>query len=197
MALYTAADGLEPNPEIRRRMTALEARAAYLRLPAEYRALGDQPAISRGDLAALIGIRLEPLLASAPARAVLVTDTRSHWAARWIMSVSRAGVMESYDNHTFQPRADVRRSDLARAVSRVLKTIAAQQPELLKDWQSRQAKMADVGVSNLNYADASLAVSAGILPLSDGGMFQLSRAVSGAEAVDAVTRLERLYNASK
>ena len=29
--------------------------------------------------------------------------------------------------------------------------------------------MADVGVSNLNYADASLSVAAGILPLADGG----------------------------
>lgn len=197
MALYTEAHGLEPNPEIRRRMTALEARAAYLRLPAKYRAIGDQPAISRGDLAALIGIRLEPLLASAPAQAVLATDTGGHWAARWIMSVSRAGVMDAYDNHTFQPRAGVYRSDLARAVSRVLKIIAAEQPALLKDWQSRQARMADVGVSNLNYADASLAVSAGILLLADGGMFQLSRSVSGAEAIDAVTRLERFFSVSK
>ena len=36
--------------------------------------------------------------------------------------------------------------------------------------------MADVGVSNLHYADASLSVAAGILPLADGGAFQLSRA---------------------
>lgn len=54
------------------------------------------------------------------------------------------------------------------------------------------AGMADVGVSNLHYADASLSVAAGILPLVDGGSFQLSREVSGAEAIDAVTRIERL-----
>jgi tetratricopeptide (TPR) repeat protein len=197
MALYAEADGLEPSADLKRRLTALEARAAYLRLPEEYRALGDQPAISRGDLAALIGIRLESLVAGAPAQAVLVTDTRNHWAARWIMTVSGAGVMDPYDNHTFQPRTVIRRGDLAHAVSRMLKIIAARQPALLKDWQSRQARMSDVGVSNLNYADASLAVSAGILPLVDGGAFQLTRAVSGAEAIDAVTKLERLYNASK
>src|SRR5207253_9231989 len=114
-----------------------------------------------------------------------------------IMSVARAGVMDGYENHTFQPRAAVRRSDLAQAVSRLLKLIAARQPALLKEWQGRQAKMADVGVSNLNYADASLAVSAGILPLADGGLFQLSRPVSGAEAIDAVTRLEHLANIAK
>ena len=57
----------------------------------------------------------------------------------------------------------------------MLKIIAAGRPQLLKDWQSRQQKMADVGVSNLHYADASLAVAAGILPLTEGGLFQLSR----------------------
>ena len=65
------------------------------------------------------------------------------------------------------------------------------------DWQSRQQKIADVSVSNLHYADASLSVVAGILPLTESGAFQLSRAVSGAEAIDAITRIEQLYNSTK
>jgi Tfp pilus assembly protein PilF len=191
-AMYTEAYGLEPSTEIKRRLDALAGRAAYLRLPAEYRALPDQPSITRGDLAALIGIRLEALMAGAPPQAEVVTDIRMHWAAPWIMAVVRAGVMDAYDNHTFQPRTALHRADLAQAVSRVLHLIAGRQPALLKEWQGRQAKMADVGVSNLNYADASLAVSAGVLALTDGETFQLSRPVSGAEAIDAVTKLERL-----
>ena len=82
-------------------------------------------------------------------------------------------------------------------MARLLKLIAASNPALLREWQGRQAKMADVGVSNLNYADASLSVSAGILPLANGDLFELSRAVSGAEAIDAIDRLERLYTADK
>jgi tetratricopeptide (TPR) repeat protein len=197
LATYNEAAAVDASPDIRKRIAALQARAAYLRLPAEYRALADQAAITRGDLAALIGIRLESLLAAAPPQAELVTDTQDHWAGRWIMDVIRAGVMDAYENHTFQPGSEVRRSDLAQAVSRLLKLIAAQRPELLREWQGRQAKMSDVGVSNLNYADASLAVSAGILPLSDAGQFELSRQISGQEAIDAVSRLERLYAASK
>jgi tetratricopeptide (TPR) repeat protein len=197
MAMYTEAYGLEPNPEIRRRIMALEARLAYLRLPAEYRAIPGHPSITRGDLASLIGIRLEPLLRAVPARPVVITDTRNHWAESWIMAAAAAGVMDPYDNHTFQPRNAVRRSDLAQAVSRLLKIIATERPALLKDWQSRQQKMADVGVSNLNYADASLSVAAGILTLAEGGAFQLARAVSGAEAIDAMTRVERLFNTSR
>lgn len=195
--IYTEAFGLDPSPDLRNRLAALEARAAYLRLPLEYRTLAERESMTRGDLAALIGIRLEALLTESPTQPPLVTDTVDHWAAKWIMDVAGAGVMDAFDNHTFQPLAEIKRSDLAQAVSRLLHLIAARRPELLKEWQSRQAKMADVGVSNLNFADASISVSAGILPLADGGLFQLSRSVSGKEAIDAVSRLETLFNASK
>lgn len=197
MQVYSEAMAIEPSAELRRRMSALEARLAYLKLPAEYRAIPEMPAITRGDLASLIGIRLAALLQQAPSTAVVITDSRAHWASDWIMETARAGIMEAYENHTFQPRNELTRSDLAQAVARLLKIIAAGRPQLLKDWQSRQQKMSDVGVSNLHYADASLSVAAGVLPLMDGGQFQLSRAVSGAEAIDAISRVERLLSTSK
>jgi tetratricopeptide (TPR) repeat protein len=196
-AMYTEANRLEPTPDLSRRLAALAERAAYLRLPAEYRALPDQAAITRGDLAAVIGIRLEPLLAEAATQVELLTDVRNFWAERWIMAVANAGVMDAFENHTFLPRTEIRRAELAQAVSRVLKLIAVRQPALLKEWQGRQAKMSDVGVSNLNYADVSLAVSSGVLLLAEDGTFQLSRPVSGAEAIDAVTRLEQIYKSAK
>ncbi|MSO56897.1 MAG: tetratricopeptide repeat protein [Acidobacteria bacterium] len=197
LKMYTEASGLEPSAELRRRMAALEARLAYLRLPSEYRAIPDSPSITRGDLASLIGLRLAPLLSRAPAQGVVITDARNHWASAWIMAAATAGVLEPYENHTFQPRTAITRADLAQAVSRLLKILAVGHAALLKDWQSRQQKMSDVGVSNLHYADASLSVTAGILPLADGGLFQLSRSVSGAEAIEAITRIERLFNSAK
>jgi Tfp pilus assembly protein PilF len=197
LAMYTEANGLEPSAELRRRITALEARLAYLKLPAEYRSISERSEISRGDLASLIGIRLEPVLATATVRPVVITDILDHWASNWIMAAAQAGVMEPYENHTFQPRNTIQRSDLAQAVARVLKLIAGRDPSLLKSWQSRQQKMADVGVSNLHYADVSLSVAAGVLPLTESGAFQLSRSVSGAEAIDAISRLEQLDASTK
>ena len=197
MKMYQEASNLEPSSELRRRMAALDSRLAYLRLPAEYRAIPESSSITRGELASLIGLRLEALLNSVVAQPVVITDARNHWASNWIMATAQAGVIEPYENHTFQPRNAIMRSDLAQAVSRLLKTIGATRPALLKDWQSRQQKMTDVGVSNLHYADASLSVVAGVLPLTESGAFQLSRAVSGAEAIDAISRIEQLYTSSK
>jgi tetratricopeptide (TPR) repeat protein len=195
--MYTEANSLEPSPELRRRIAAIDARLAYLKLPAEYRAIPDNPSITRGDLASLIGIRLAPLLERVPTQPVVVTDARNHWAAEWVMAAAGSGIMEPYENHTFQPRNVVQRSDLAQAIARMLKIIAAERPQLLKDWQSRVQKIADVSVSNLQYADVSLSVAAGIIPLVDGNSFQLSRPVSGAEAIEAISRIEQLYTTTK
>ena len=105
MAMYTEANNLEPSAELRRRMAAIDARLAYLKLPAEYRAIPEharrsRAAISRRSSAS--GWRR--CMQRAPAQPVVITDARNHWASEWIMAAAGAGVMEPYENHTFQPR---------------------------------------------------------------------------------------------
>jgi hypothetical protein len=56
---------------------------------------------------------------------------------------------------------------------------------------SERPRIADMSTGHLNYPAVAVAVSTGVLSLTDG-RFQVSRQVSGAEAIDAVTRLETL-----
>ena len=77
MKMYTEANNLEPSAELRRRMAAIDARLAYLKLPAEYRAIPNQPSITRGDLASLIGIRLCGAARSARPRSRSSSPTRA------------------------------------------------------------------------------------------------------------------------
>jgi hypothetical protein len=102
------------------------------------------------------------------------------------MAVTRAGIMEVYANHTFQPRAAIRRIDLAQVVSRILSASNVPPPPT----RSR-VQIADMGPDHLGYPAVSAAVSAGVLALNEG-RFLPSVAVTGAEAVEAVARLERL-----
>jgi S-layer homology domain len=128
---------------------------------------------------------------------VVITDTRGSWAGPWIQSVTRAGVMEVYPNHTFQPAATVRRGDLAEAASRVLSIIAAEKPTLASAWRDSKRQFVDLPPAHLSYPAASLSVGAGVMqPLPDGS-FQLTKPVSGAEAVAAVKRLEELAGSSR
>lgn len=190
---YADALAIEPGAEVEKRLDEVRARLALARLPAEYRAIDQAPQITRADLAALIGIRL-PSLVQGGRRggdAALITDVRNNWAATWIVNVARAGIMEPYANHAFQPRTIVRRSDLAQAVARLLARVAAQNPARAKAWEGARLKFTDLSPSHLAYPAASVAVASGVMKTVDNS-FQPSRPVTGAEAVDAISAVEAL-----
>jgi len=164
-------------------------------MPEEYRAIEQAAQITRADLAALIGVRLAPLVQAIAERRhddVLITDVRSSWASAWIMAVARAGIIEPLPNHTFQPRGIVHRADLADAASRLLAPIAASDPSRAKAWEQTRAKFADLAPGHLAYPAASMSVAAGVLATSPDNAFEPSRPVSGAEAVAAVGRIAAL-----
>jgi hypothetical protein len=123
---------------------------------------------------------------------VLMTDTRGNWAAPWISAVTRAGLMETFPNHTFQPDAVVHRGDLALAASRALALIAADRPKERAAWTGAKVTFSDLPPGHLSYPAAAVAVQAGVMTPAADGSFQLSRPVTGAEALAAVTKLETL-----
>jgi hypothetical protein len=176
-------------------MALAAERAREAQLPPEFRGIPGEPQITRGDLAALIGVRLEPLLSTVPVRQVVVTDTSSHWAAPWITRVAATGVVEPFENHTFQPRSPVRRGDLATAVSRIV-TVLGQRNAALAARISARPAIADMSPGHLSYPAVSIAVASGVMPLVDG-RFEVSRAVSGAEAVATIDRLRALAAESR
>ena len=187
---YARSLSIEPNAEVEKRVDALRARAALARLPAEYRAIDEAPQLTRADLAALIGVRLAPLLEGGRrGDAALITDVRNNWAATWIVAVARAGIMEPFANHAFQPRTSVRRVDLAQAVARLLARVEAQNPGRTKAWQAARLKFSDLSPSHLAYPAASIAVAAGVLKTGDNDAFQPSKVVTGAEAIDAIEKV--------
>lgn len=188
-----AAQSIEQTPEIDARLTSLRERAELARLPGEYREIPAAPVVTRAELAALVGVRLSGVLRAAPSRPVpLVTDVAGTWASPWIEAVLRAGVMEPFSNHTFQPGASLHRGDLAVIVSRLLSLAAVLDPPRAGRWQRERATLTDIPPSHPAYDAASRAVGAKVIDADRGGSFDPARLVTGAEAVDAVTRLERL-----
>jgi hypothetical protein len=122
----------------------------------------------------------------------LITDVRNHWAANWIMAVARAGIMEPFANHAFQPRTLVRRTDLAQAVARLLAKLTPQNPARSKAWEAARLKFSDLSPSHLAYPAASVAIASGVMTTAAGNSFQPSRAVTGAEAIEAITKIQAL-----
>ncbi len=190
---YASAAALEPSDQLAQKIEALHEKAAFATMPGEYQAIEGSPAITRAQLAALLGVHLDALLSRSPRRlAVVLTDTRGHWAAPWIQAVTSAGIMPGYPNHTFQPDATVRRADLAAAASQVLSLLAFEQPRLAASWRNPERRFPDVPPGHLDFPAAALAVEAGVMTTVEDGTFQLSRAVTGADALAAVRKLKDL-----
>lgn len=193
VAAYTTALRLEPDATVEAKRAALRAKLDQATLPEEYRAIEASAQITRADLAALIGVRLAPIVQSAPSRdPSLITDIRGHWAERWIAPVAKAGLVENFVNHTFQPRTVVRRVDLAQSVARILNLIAVSDAARAKQWVGVRGRFPDVPSSNLAYAAVSSSVAAGVLTTGPDGAFAPTRPVTGAEAVAAIARLRSL-----
>jgi tetratricopeptide (TPR) repeat protein len=188
---YQTASTLEPSPALDARINALRSRIAAGALPPEYNAIEGAESVTRGDLAALLGIRLEGWLAAAPSRPRLITDAQDHWASAWIARVVAAGIMDPFANHTFQPEAAMSRRELAAVVARVLALIARARPGSDAAWRAAAPPISDLPRTHLAYPAAAQAVASGVLNLS-GGAFHPSRAVEGREAVQAVERLRAL-----
>jgi tetratricopeptide (TPR) repeat protein len=190
---YEAAVAIEPSDATENRIDSLREKLLLAALPQEFHTIQSAPSISRADLAALVGVRLDDVIKRSPRRsAVVITDARGSWASPWILAVTRAGFMEVYANHTFQPGAPVRRSELAQAASRVLSAIAREKPALAAGWRNSRRRFQDVSQGHPAFPAVSLAVEAGVMQALEDGSFHLSRPVTGAEAVAAVRKLEEL-----
>jgi len=192
---YQKARDAGGRPDVADRIRDLERRVAIAAMPDAYRAIGTAPEVTRADLAALIGVRLEPWLAQVPqVSPALMTDVRDHWAERWILAVTRAGLMEVYPNHTFQPAVVVQRADLARIVSRALSLLEAQthNDALAQRWRQAQPTFSDLPPTHDSYPAAALAVAAGVLQNGADNNFEPTKPVSGSEALAVVGRLEAM-----
>jgi len=190
---YAAVNAIEPTETLASKIDSMRQKAALELMPDEFKAIDGAASVTRAQLAALLGVRLEDLLRRARgSNAVLTTDTRTNWAAPWIMAVTRAGVMEPFPNHTFQPNGTVHRGDLASAASHVLTLIAAEKPKLAAKWRDPRPQFTDLSQAHLGYPAAARSVSAGVMAPLEGETFQLARPVTGAEALDTVAKLEAL-----
>jgi tetratricopeptide (TPR) repeat protein len=193
LADYRRAQELDPGlTDLSRRITEIETGLEEAALPAEFKAIGSTPRVTRGEAAALLAYRIPALLQDAARGTVLITDSRRHWAQASILLAARAGAMEVYPNHTFQPMAGMSRGEFAAVVTRVLNLVAARTPQAADAWKDARLTFADVRPGHSLYLAISRAVASGVMTTAEGQTFGIGRPMTGAEAVAAVERLTRV-----
>jgi thioredoxin-like negative regulator of GroEL len=175
----------DPNDdEAVRRSQEVRRAIELLRMPEEYRRILDAPTISRADLAALLSVKVTALSRLRPEGGALAVDISGSWAREHIIRMLGLGILGVYPNHTFQPAAVVRRGDMARAIKAILDGLSYPATPV--------PTLTDMSTTNVYYAGAARAVSAGLMDLTPDGSFQPWRPVSGPEAVSVLESLIRL-----
>jgi hypothetical protein len=190
---YERAELLEPSDVWRTRIRDLRDRAVVAALPESFRNVAAAQTVTRADVAAYVGIHLRDLLSDAPVLVTTVaTDVRTHWAAPWILPVTRAGIMAVFPNHTFQPASIVRRGDLAGAMAALVRMVGRVRPADVAKWETARPRFTDLPASNLFYPPSALVTAAGVMAPDDAGRFDPTRPATGVELEQAVKRLETL-----
>ena len=179
------ADAIAPGADVERRLADLDGRRRAAALPREYRAIETADAITRGQLAALLGVQFEFLLGGlAGDGAAIITDARDHWAYGWMIDVAQAGIMLADVNYRFMPDQVVSRAELARILVRMLRGAGVEplSPGALP-------RFSDLDPGHLDYPAAAEVVAAGLLPPLPGNAFRPGLPVTGGEAVAVLARL--------
>jgi tetratricopeptide (TPR) repeat protein len=192
-ASYRRAVSLDDRPDWRTKVSELSEKADMAALPREFGNLQPTASITRAHVAAYVGVRLGTLIEAAPRRAVAVaTDVGRHWASPWILPVTRAGIMNVYPNHTFQPASVVRRGDLAQVTAQLIALAVPAQSKELAAWRAARPRFADLPSSNVFYQAAAHAVAAGVMSADAAGNFRSTQPATGADLTDAIARIDQL-----
>ena len=188
---YSRAAGIDS--KWRAKAEASRAAAARSGLPDELAELATAVSVTRGQLAALVALRLSGVLDRAPKRPPSVaTDIRTHWAAESIVRVTQAGVMDVSANHTFQPDATISRGELAIVSARLIPLVLADRSADLAPLKAARPPLGDVAESHALYRSAALAVASAAMKSDADGRFQAARPATGSDVLSAVARLQQL-----
>lgn len=192
-ASYRRAVSIDDRPDWRTKVSELSEKADLVALPREFGNLAATASVTRAHVAAYVGIRLGTLIEAAPRRSVAVaTDVGRHWASPWILPVTRAGVMNVYSNHTFQPATVVRRGDLAQVAAQLISLAVPGTTKELATWRAARPRFTDLPQSNVFYEAAALSVAAGVMSADSAGNFRSTQPATGADLTKAIARIDQL-----
>ncbi len=175
-----------------KRVEELKAKLGVYEIPSQYDAIPALEAVTREDLAALIGVKFEKDLAAPGGRTEILVDIGTSWAQRFIVTIASLEIMRASVNHTFQPRRIINRAELADAVVRLIGVLQDRGVRFVPLVETRRIQIADVGADSAYYPSIRKVLALQVMPLTPDRKFEPERTVSGEEAIRVLDIIERL-----
>lgn len=175
---------LDPQNKVARdRAESLKGRLGVFELPSQYGGIPALEAVTKEDVAALIGVKFRDIIEEASPRPPVIVDITTSWANRFIVKVASLALMEVYSNHTFQPRKILTRAELAETLVKLAEFLKSRKFRIIDQIPLDRIKIADVPQEHVYFAPIAQVLAYQLMELSPDRTFRPEQAIPGAAAI--------------
>lgn len=184
LEIYEKLLDLEPkNDNIQTRVKALKNRLGIFELPSQFDAIPRTEAITKEEVAALIGVKFKDTLDEPKTQPPIIIDISTSWASKYILRAASLGILDVYTNHTFQPKKIVTRAEMADILFRLTNHLKRKNYVFFSQIPLEKIQISDVSPDNYYYQPILHIISYDIMDLSADRTFNPDLPVSGQEAI--------------
>ncbi len=181
------------NKDYLARVEELKNRLGIFELPSQFDLIPASAAVTREDVAALIGVKLKDDLKDPGTRPPVLIDIATSWASRFILKVASLGLMEVYPNHTFEPKRIMSRAEMARTVMNLVRYFSqAGRRTFIRQFPPEMIRISDLSTDNASFEVITEVVSLQLMDLDADKAFRPDQPVSGREAVRIIELIRAL-----
>ncbi|MGQ9802013.1 MAG: S-layer homology domain-containing protein [Candidatus Saccharicenans sp.] len=181
--IYEKLAELSPgDKQVLEKVEFLKNTLGIIELPSMYKEIENAQAITRQDLAAILAVKFNQFLPQVSTPPIIV-DIATSWAAKFIIRVVAARLMDKYDNHTFEPSRPLTRAELAETFSRLINYLRTKGKKLPPIVPPDRVQISDIPADNPYYQPAVNMVAYQLMELSGQRRFNPDQPVSGIEAL--------------
>jgi len=193
LEIYERLKELEPgNKKIEERLQIIKNRLGIYELPSQYDAIQFSEAVTKEEVAALIGIRFQNILKEPSGKPSIIIDISTSWASKFIHKTASLGIMDVYPNHTFQPKKIITRAEMAEILLSLIDRLKKEGYNFIQQIPPESIQISDVSHDNYYYQPIVLIISFDIMTLSRDKTFKPDFPVSGNECIKFLFIIESL-----
>jgi tetratricopeptide (TPR) repeat protein len=170
------------NKQIKDRIDVLKNKLGIVELPSQYNNIGASEAVTKEDLAALIGVKLRDFLGETSPKPPVIVDITTSWAARFILKTTALEIMDVYSNHTFQPKKIMTRAEIAEILVRLVNILRKNGYKIVEQIPIDRIQILDVPQDHFSFRAIAQVLSCQLMTLAPDRTFKPELGLSGQEA---------------
>ena len=184
LEIYEKLSLEEPdNPQIKNRLEIIKSRLGIFELPSQYGRIPNAEAVTREDIAAVIGVKFKDILEDPVQQPPIIVDIATSWATKFILQITTLGLIDVYPNHEFQPKKNLSRAELAEILVRLIMHLEEKGYKFIQQIPLDRIQIVDVTPSNYYYQPILTIISYDIMSLFSDKTFKPDTPITGRETI--------------